>query len=355
MCKSPLHQLLVDLPKCEHHMHLEGSLSPELLFELAAKNDVTLPQDDPAFASVEALYERYDRFTSLDDVSSSSFATYLPTYFPGLLLVPEPGPAVPLSVPTSPSFPYDPAPYHVHHLLPLPPSTNSPTTPTAITRRAPLTRSTAQFLHYYYVGFTVLVQPADFEALASAYLAKAAGQGVRHAELFFDPQPHVARGIDLAAIIPAFSAARRRAEAELGITSLLIPCLLRHLPVADGHATFRALRDGGYYDSGALAGLGLCSRSFLGGLYLTPPCPEMMSGGHTDQCLCSRFAFTSSPPFSPLFRPLTPSAAITNPPPSSQAPRSTGPPPPGRPSSPRPRRPASGARRMRARKAPRPS
>jgi len=70
MCKSPLHQLLVDLPKCEHHMHLEGSLSPELLFELAAKNNVTLPQDDPAFASVEALYERYERFTSLDDVGN---------------------------------------------------------------------------------------------------------------------------------------------------------------------------------------------------------------------------------------------------------------------------------------------
>ncbi len=68
MCKSPLHPLLVSLPKCEHHMHLEGSLSPELLFELAAKNSITLPQDDPAFASVEALYARYDRFTSLDDV-----------------------------------------------------------------------------------------------------------------------------------------------------------------------------------------------------------------------------------------------------------------------------------------------
>lgn len=70
MCKSPLHPLLAALPKCEHHMHLEGSLSPELLFELAAKNKITLPQDDPAFESVEALYARYDRFSSLDDVRS---------------------------------------------------------------------------------------------------------------------------------------------------------------------------------------------------------------------------------------------------------------------------------------------
>ncbi len=70
MCKSPLHALLVALPKCEHHMHLEGSLSPELLFELAAKNQVALPGDDPAFASVGALYERYERFSSLDDVGT---------------------------------------------------------------------------------------------------------------------------------------------------------------------------------------------------------------------------------------------------------------------------------------------
>ena len=69
MCKTRLHDLLVALPKCEHHMHLEGSLSPELLFELAAKNKVELPADDPAFASVEALHARYAQFTGLDDVS----------------------------------------------------------------------------------------------------------------------------------------------------------------------------------------------------------------------------------------------------------------------------------------------
>ncbi|OBR06642.1 Adenine deaminase [Colletotrichum higginsianum IMI 349063] len=68
MCKDVLHDLLVDLPKCEHHIHIEGSLAPELLFRLAAQNDIPLPADrDPAFAGVEALYERYRNFTSLDD------------------------------------------------------------------------------------------------------------------------------------------------------------------------------------------------------------------------------------------------------------------------------------------------
>lgn len=68
MCKSTTrHEFLQTLPKCEHHLHIEGSLSPTLLFQLAASNNITLPEDDPAFASIEALEARYERFTSLDD------------------------------------------------------------------------------------------------------------------------------------------------------------------------------------------------------------------------------------------------------------------------------------------------
>jgi adenosine deaminase len=69
MCKSPLHQCLHDLPKCEHHLHIEGSLSPSLLFRLAALNSITLPDAsiDPSFTSVQTLEDRYTRFTSLND------------------------------------------------------------------------------------------------------------------------------------------------------------------------------------------------------------------------------------------------------------------------------------------------
>ena len=48
-------------------MHLEGALTPELLFKLAARNEIKLPTDDRAFESVASLTSRYDRFTSLDD------------------------------------------------------------------------------------------------------------------------------------------------------------------------------------------------------------------------------------------------------------------------------------------------
>lgn len=48
-----------DIPKAELHIHIEGSLEPELMFELAARNGVTLP-----FASVDEVRLAY-AFTDL--------------------------------------------------------------------------------------------------------------------------------------------------------------------------------------------------------------------------------------------------------------------------------------------------
>ncbi|ETI19717.1 adenosine deaminase [Cladophialophora carrionii CBS 160.54] len=169
MCQGQMHEFLKALPKCEHHMHLEGSLEPDLLFELAARNNITLPQDDASFASPAALVARYRRFTSLDD-----------------------------------------------------------------------------FLHYYFIGMTVLRTAADFEALASAYFARVAAAhdhahdgGVVHAEVFFDPQAHTSRGVDYATVVAGFSAALTRARSELGISCALIVCVLRHLPPEDGLEMYR--------------------------------------------------------------------------------------------------------------------
>ncbi|MCJ1463242.1 adenine deaminase [Pseudocyphellaria aurata] len=69
MCRSPTHAFLAALPKCEHHIHLEGSLAPSLLFTLAHQNKIALPspEDDPSFASPVALLDRYTHFTSLDN------------------------------------------------------------------------------------------------------------------------------------------------------------------------------------------------------------------------------------------------------------------------------------------------
>ena len=51
--------LLRTMPKAELHIHIEGSLEPELIFKLAQRNGVTLP-----YADVEALRRAY-AFTNL--------------------------------------------------------------------------------------------------------------------------------------------------------------------------------------------------------------------------------------------------------------------------------------------------
>ena len=173
MCKSDLHQFLTELPKCEHHLHLEGCLSPRLFFQLAAKNNIELPdpKTDPAYASIEALETRYRHFNCLDD-----------------------------------------------------------------------------FLQCYYRALDVLVTREDFAVLAWDYFTTADADGVRHAEVFFDPQSHTSRGIPFAIVVSGFRDACARAEKELGITSRLIMCFLRHLPVESAAGTMQSAVDGGYFD-----------------------------------------------------------------------------------------------------------
>lgn len=188
MCKSDLHQFLAELPKCEHHLHLEGCLSPGLFFQLAAKNNIELPdpETNPAYASPETLEARYQHFGCLDD-----------------------------------------------------------------------------FLQCYYRALDVLVTRDDFALLGWHYFTTAHADGVRHSELFFDPQSHTSRGIPFATVVSGFRDACARAESELGITSRLIMCFLRHLPVESAAETMRSAVEGGYFDgddeSRAIAALGLDS------------------------------------------------------------------------------------------------
>src|SRR6056297_610866 len=51
--------LIQKMPKVELHLHIEGTLEPELMFKLAARNKVSLP-----YASVEAIRQAYE-FTDL--------------------------------------------------------------------------------------------------------------------------------------------------------------------------------------------------------------------------------------------------------------------------------------------------
>lgn len=184
MCNTKHHALLHDLPKCEHHLHIEGSLSPALLFRLAAANDVPLPDTDidPSFVSPESLTERYERFTSLND-----------------------------------------------------------------------------FLHYYFIGMSVLITTSDFESLAYEYFTRANADGVVHAEIFFDPQAHTHRGIAYSTVVAGLSAAQERAEKDFGITSKLIMCFLRHMSETDADVAYQEAVSLGHFSDGTLAGIGLDS------------------------------------------------------------------------------------------------
>jgi adenosine deaminase len=65
-----MNALIDRLPKCELHIHVEGSLEPELMFALARRNGIRLP-----FPSIEALRQAY-RFRNLQD--------FLDIYYQGM-------------------------------------------------------------------------------------------------------------------------------------------------------------------------------------------------------------------------------------------------------------------------------
>jgi adenosine deaminase len=145
------------LPVAELHIHIEGTLEPELLVRLAARNGIALPTTDS-----DELRARY----KFDNLQS--------------------------------------------------------------------------FLDIHYSNLRVLRAEPDFYDLASAYLARAAAAGVRRAELFFDPQTHVAHGVPLAEVFGGLTAALADGEREHGVSSALILCFLRDQGAQAAEETLRA-------------------------------------------------------------------------------------------------------------------
>ncbi len=86
-----------------------------------------------------------------------------------------------------------------------------------------------EFLDIYYQGMSVLLQEQDFYDLTWAYLTRAAADNVIHAEIFFDPQGHLVRGVTFADAVGGIARALGDAQTQLGISSKLIMCFLRHL------------------------------------------------------------------------------------------------------------------------------
>ncbi len=169
---ASLKRLAARLPKAELHIHIEGSLEPAMMLELADRNGITLPYPD-----IDAVSKAYN-FNCLQD-----------------------------------------------------------------------------FLDIYYQGMSVLQTEQDFHDLTWAYLQRCHQQNVVHCEIFFDPQGHTERGIGFEVFMPGISRALEKAQDELGISSRLIMCFLRHLDEASAFETLQAAEP--YLD--AITGVGLDS------------------------------------------------------------------------------------------------
>ncbi len=111
------------------------------------------------------------------------------------------------------------------------------------------------FLDIYYAACSALLTERDFHDLTAAYLRRAAADGVRHVEPFFDPQTHTARGVPFSAVVGGVVSALEDGERDLGITWKLIMCFLRDLPAESAAATLAQAMP--YRD--VIAGVGLDS------------------------------------------------------------------------------------------------
>jgi adenosine deaminase len=146
------------LSTAELHLHLEGTLEPELAFSLAARNGTRL------------------RYSDLDELRSAYAFTDLQS-----------------------------------------------------------------FLDLYYELTAVLQRPQDFADLADAYFARAATQGVVHAEVFVDPQAHTSRGVPLEVVMEGLGEAFAAVEQRHGMTARVIACFLRDRDPTEAEALVRRL------------------------------------------------------------------------------------------------------------------
>ena len=111
------------------------------------------------------------------------------------------------------------------------------------------------FLDIYYQGANVLINEEDFFDITWSYLLKCKNDNVVHTEIFFDPQTHTDRGIKFDTVINGIHKALSKAKKELGISSEIIMCFLRHL---DEDAAFKTL-DQGLRHKDKIIGVGLDS------------------------------------------------------------------------------------------------
>lgn len=102
--------------------------------------------------------------------------------------------------------------------------------------------SLEEFLAIYYAGMDVLRTERDFYDLTAAHLRRCRDERIVYAELSFDPQPHLARGVAAGAFMGGMLAAADEARADWGVSSTLILCVNRDRPLDEAWPLFDILR-----------------------------------------------------------------------------------------------------------------
>lgn len=125
--------------------------------------------------------------------------------------------------------------------------------------------SLQSFLDLYHQGMAVLRTAEDFHELAGAYFERAHADGVVHADLSFDPQAHLARGVPLAAQFEGLASAMRDAERDFGMSSSLVMSFLRDHGLADALDVFE--RAAPWHDRLAAIGLDNAERGHPPGVF----------------------------------------------------------------------------------------
>src|SRR5207245_9453083 len=67
--------LLVDLPKAELHLHIEGTLEPDLAFTMARRNQVELPHEDEEALRRAYVFEDLQSFLDVYYAACSALVT----------------------------------------------------------------------------------------------------------------------------------------------------------------------------------------------------------------------------------------------------------------------------------------
>ena len=88
------------------------------------------------------------------------------------------------------------------------------------------------FLSLYNAASAVLREEDDFAALAAAYVARCRENNVVYAEIFFDPQSHLARGVPTAAVVNGLHGQLEKEREKGGFDGHLIACVLRDWQVS---------------------------------------------------------------------------------------------------------------------------